>query len=121
MASELTFLFRLPQTLSGQEEQSLVLDLLQEVTKLSSLEPCRGKTDDFRRLAKSFYERTDVSFIWHNGKSDTKILIANGINGRIDHDTHLMSYALDERPGYHSLEYLLVKHLWLAGLRTSVR
>lgn len=65
------------------------------------------QSDDFRRLAKSFYERTDVSFIWHNGKSDTKILIANGINGRIDHDTHLMSYALDERPGYHALEYLL--------------
>lgn len=61
----------------------------------------------FRRSLKQFYERNDISFIWHNGKADTKILVRAGIDGRIDEDTFLQSYALDERPGYHSLEYLL--------------
>jgi DNA polymerase-1 len=58
-------------------------------------------------LLRKFYGRRDVRFIWHNGTSDTKVLRSNGIDARIDEDTFLMSYALDERPGYHSLEYLL--------------
>lgn len=56
---------------------------------------------------KQFYERSDIRFIWHNGKADTKILRKAGIHGRVDEDTFLMSKALDERPGYHALEYLL--------------
>lgn len=60
-----------------------------------------------RRLLKDFYERTDISFVWHNGKADTKILRRNDIQARIDEDTFLLSIALDERPGYHSLEYML--------------
>jgi DNA polymerase-1 len=60
-----------------------------------------------RGLLKSFYERTDIRFVWHNGKADTKVLRLSGIGGRVDEDTFLQSYALDERPGYHSLEYLL--------------
>lgn len=60
-----------------------------------------------KKLIKRFYERDDIRFLWHNGTSDTKILRANGIDARIDEDTFLMSYALDERPGYHSLEFLL--------------
>jgi uracil-DNA glycosylase family 4 len=59
------------------------------------------------RLIKLFYERDDIRFIWHNGKDDTKILRWNSIEGRVDEDTFLISYALDERPGYHKLEYLL--------------
>jgi len=54
-----------------------------------------------------FFERKDVRFIWHNGKADTKVLCINGVNARVDEDTYLQSYCLDERPGYHSLEYLL--------------
>jgi DNA polymerase-1 len=49
----------------------------------------------------------EVSFIWHNGKDDTKILWLNDIKGQVTEDTFFMSYALDERPGYHTLEYLL--------------
>ena len=62
---------------------------------------------DARKLLRTFYERRDIRFIWHNGKADTKILRLAGINGRVDEDTFLQSYALDERPGYHSLEHLL--------------
>lgn len=67
---------------------------------------CFGDAD-FKDRLRSFYERSDIRFIWHNGKSDTTTLIANGIRGRIDEDTFAQSYVLDERPGYHSLEYLL--------------
>lgn len=58
-------------------------------------------------LLKRFYERSDIQFIWHNGKADTKVLRLSEIAGRADEDTFLLSYALDERPGYHKLEYLL--------------
>lgn len=58
-------------------------------------------------LLRRIYERSETRFVWHNGKADTKVLVSNGIDGRIDEDTFLQSYALDERPGYHSLEYLL--------------
>jgi DNA polymerase-1 len=63
------------------------------------------------KLLKQFYERTDIRFIWHNGKADTKELILNQIQGRVDEDTFLLSYALDERPGYHDLTYLLSDNL----------
>lgn len=65
------------------------------------------RDEGVRKALRRFYERSDVEFVWHNGKADTKILRWNGIRGRVDHDTFLQSYALDERPGYHSLEYLL--------------
>lgn len=74
----------------------------------------RALSDDRTwNLIKRFFERSDVSFIWHNGKSDTKVLRYNDILGRVDEDTYLQSVALDERPGHHSLEYLLsTKFAW---------
>lgn len=66
------------------------------------------KEGRIRALLRRLYERTDVQFLWHNGKSDTKILRANGIRGRVGHDTFLLSYVLDERPGFHALDYLLM-------------
>lgn len=45
-------------------------------------------------------------YLWHNGKFDCKVLRYMGIPARIDADTILLSYALDERPGVHALEYL---------------
>lgn len=60
-----------------------------------------------RRMLTEFYNRSDIRFCWHNGKSDTKVLRISDIPGRVDEDTYLQSVALDERPGYHSLEYLL--------------
>lgn len=61
------------------------------------------------------FESTAHSFIWHGGKFDTKILRHTyGIRARVDHDTMLLSYALDERSGtdervgIHGLDYLLM-------------
>lgn len=60
-------------------------------------------------------ESPDHVFIWHGGKFDIKILRHTyGINARVDHDTMLLSYALDERSGtdervgIHGLDYLLM-------------
>jgi len=59
-----------------------------------------------RNLLRKFYG-SGRRFIWHNGKADTKILSLGNIPAEVDADTFIMSYCLDERPGYHSLEYLL--------------
>ena len=58
------------------------------------------------------FRSEDISFLYHNGSFDTKILRHTyGLSARIDHDTILLSYALDTRPGTHSLEYLLMNEL----------
>lgn len=64
---------------------------------------------------RPFLESKDRDFIWHGGKFDTKILRHTyGIQARVDHDTMLLSYALDERSGtderigVHGLDYLLM-------------
>lgn len=64
---------------------------------------------------RPFLESTDHAFVWHGGKFDTKILRHTyGIQARVDHDTMLLSYALDERSGtdervgIHGLDYLLM-------------
>lgn len=78
------------------------------------LSDARFRLDDLRRL----YEIPTVSYLWHNGKYDIKILRTLGINARVDEDTLLLSWVLDERPGDpesgaggHSLEWLLKDNL----------
>jgi uracil-DNA glycosylase family 4 len=55
-----------------------------------------------------------ASYLWHNGKYDVKVLRTHGIPARVDEDTMLLSWCLDERPGDpesgaggHALEWLL--------------
>ena len=69
-------------------------------------------------LIKTFLEGPS-KFILHNGKYDVKHLRRAGINARVDEDTLLLSYALDERSGdegqaktfgVHGLKYLLTEH-----------
>lgn len=53
-------------------------------------------------------------FIWHNGKFDVKFLWQQKIrNARVDEDTMLMSYVLDENGGIHDLE--TVSSDWLGS------
>lgn len=72
-------------------------------------------TDFIHGYVRPLLESTDKTFVWHGGKFDTKILRSTyGINARVDHDTMLLSYALDERSGtdervgVHGLDYLLM-------------
>lgn len=50
-------------------------------------------------------------FVYHNGKYDVKVLRTNGFNARVDEDSMLLSYVLDERPGSHDLDYLTADYL----------
>lgn len=74
-------------------------------------------------------ERDDLRYLGQFGKYDVKVLRQFGINARMDEDTGLLSYALDERPGNpdsgaggHSLEWLLKDELgWPKYEPDSVR
>jgi uracil-DNA glycosylase family 4 len=77
-----------------------------------------GIWDDTRFIQdrlRPYLTNPDRKYIWHGGKFDTKILRHTyGIQARVDHDTMLLSYALDERSGtdervgVHGLDYLLM-------------
>jgi DNA polymerase-1 len=45
-------------------------------------------------------------FVWHNGKFDTAFLQVRGLPARVDDDTMLLHYALDETKGGHGLKDL---------------
>ena len=78
-------------------------------------ERCRNAIHD----AVSSREHT---YIFHNGKFDTKVLREKGYPARVDEDTMLLSYACDERPGVHSLDYLVENELdWLPYEPESVK
>lgn len=53
----------------------------------------------------------EILFVWHNGKFDTKFLQRAGIPARVDHDTILLHYCLDEQKGTHDLKQLSTYHL----------
>lgn len=79
--------------------------------------PCGDES--FRNTyLRGLLERDDVRYLWHNGKFDIKALRDKGIQARVDEDTMLISWCLDERPGDpesgaggHSLEWLLKDEL----------
>ncbi len=55
-------------------------------------------------LIKRYLESSEIRWAWHNGKFDIKFLRRVAIRARVDDDTMLLSYALDEEGGVHSLE-----------------
>lgn len=60
-----------------------------------------------RHLARGMADlyNNEAKFIWHNGKFDVQFQWANGCpRARVDEDTMLMSYVLDENGGIHDLE-----------------
>jgi uracil-DNA glycosylase family 4 len=66
--------------------------------------------DWFQNYLKPLLERDLCIYIWHNGKFDVRNLRHKGINARVDEDSMLLSYALDERSDeeqVHKLENLL--------------
>jgi DNA polymerase-1 len=71
-------------------------------------------TEDEGRACLSQLYGADCHYLWHNGKYDVSVLRRNGIPARVDEDSMLLSWCLDERPGNpesgaggHSLEWLL--------------
>lgn len=57
-------------------------------------------------LGPIFSDTPNTRFIWHNGKFDIRFFHRLGIPARVDEDTMLLSYALDETKGIHDLEQL---------------
>lgn len=53
---------------------------------------------------KDVYENTNIKWIWHNGKFDIRFLRHNHILARVNEDTMLLNYALDETRGIHDLD-----------------
>lgn len=80
---------------------------------------------------------THAKWVWHNGKFDVKMLWRAKVpvpreHARVDHDTMLMSYCLDEQRGIHDLEtvagdwlrspnwkHMLTQHLPPAKVRNA--
>lgn len=58
----------------------------------------------YLQAVRLFYEYLKVSFVWHNGKFDIQFLWSLNIRARVDEDTMLLSYTLDENRGLHDLE-----------------
>lgn len=59
------------------------------------------------KALKKFFESKKYTFLWHNGKFDIKFLREQmGIEARVDEDSMMAHYALDERRGTHRLKTL---------------
>jgi uracil-DNA glycosylase family 4 len=50
------------------------------------------------------FDDPSIKWIWHNGKFDTAFLNQLGIPARVDEDTMLLNYSLNEVGGIHDLE-----------------
>lgn len=67
----------------------------------------RGERPNLEQL-QTLMEREDLRWIWHNGKFDIGFLRAAGFSqARVDEDTLLLSYTLDESAGVHDLEQVM--------------
>lgn len=60
---------------------------------------------------KPLFELKKPLWVWHNGQFDTGYLRRYGLPARIDHDTILQHYCLNENEGGHDLETLSAQFL----------
>ena len=83
----------------------------------------------FKDILSQLWNIEGCTYLWHNGKYDVSVLRTQGIESRVDEDSMLLSWCLDERPGNpesgaggHSLEWLLKDELgWDKYESPSVR
>ncbi len=59
-------------------------------------------TQEFKDLLN--IPREYARYVWHNGKFDIRFSRSKGLDGRVDEDTMMLSYCLDENGGIHDLE-----------------
>jgi len=60
---------------------------------------------------RSLFEAKKPRWIWHAGKFDMSFLRPTGLKARVDEDTLLLSYALDETGGVHDLDQVALDAL----------
>jgi uracil-DNA glycosylase family 4 len=56
---------------------------------------------------RSLFRKKGIRWLWHNGKFDCGFLWKRKVHARVDEDTMLLSYALDEHSGRHDLEQVM--------------
>lgn len=65
-----------------------------------------------RSRLQEIFKNNNIIFIYQNGQFDTKFLITQyGFDVRINEDTMLLHYCIDERRGIHSLTNLSMEYL----------
>lgn len=64
--------------------------------------------------------KSELRWIWHNGKFDVRFLRRPGLPARVDEDTMLLSYALNEQGGIHDLETLAKDNLGAPDYKDKV-
>lgn len=70
-------------------------------------------SEKVRPYLKEWFEDPNVTWVWQNGKFDIKFFrYQHGIEARVDYDTMLAHYCLNERRGTHDLEQLAVEFLY---------
>jgi len=62
--------------------------------------------EELIHLCHLIFRQRRPRFVWHNGKFDVRFFWKLGIPARVDEDTMLLSYALDETKGIHDLEQI---------------
>lgn len=79
---------------------------------------CKFLFAEAARIEKEYENKFE--WVWHNGKFDTSFLRAHGLSRkqcRVDQDTLLLSYTLDESGNRHSLEQCIMDHLGLPSYK----
>ncbi len=62
-------------------------------------------------LLKELFESNDLSFGWQGGQFDTAFLCRENLPARIDHDSMILHYCLNENEGFHDLDTLSMRYL----------
>jgi uracil-DNA glycosylase family 4 len=62
-------------------------------------------------ITRELMELPQIKWVWQNGKFDIKFFRHEGINARVDEDTMLLSYTLDESRGKHDLDKIAYREL----------
>lgn len=67
------------------------------------------------------FEDERPTWIWHNGKFDSSFMMERDLPVRVDEDTMLQSYIIDENPGLHDLEQLGMDILGIKPYKDEIR
>lgn len=70
---------------------------------------------------KRLMNKHKIKYIWHNGKFDLNFLAHLGYTVRVDEDTILLHYALDENSGIHGLELLSMQLLGASDYKKQLK
>ena len=73
------------------------------------------------QFLQEILEDLDICWVWQNGKFDSSFFQERGVYSRVDEDTMLMHYALDETRGTHDLEQLASDNLGMPNYKLEMR